>query len=215
MRKDKEGAAPAVPAVPIKGAYLNNQGGITLCQPGKEREGFGFVSMLAPALQVIDAPRVEDDEKRIMAGARALSTRVAKECDVTEADMWKRNSSEFRADAAAVLAAVDALPIARQAQPTDELRKAVREMARMLGDSEWAEQLICDPDAIELQGEIARLVCMYNELRAKAQPTEHDAVLSKAEEIARCYDQGTPEGHAIADAIGALKSGGNNTEGAA
>lgn len=35
-------------AAPIKGAYLNNQGNVTLCQPGREREGFGFVSMLAP-----------------------------------------------------------------------------------------------------------------------------------------------------------------------
>jgi hypothetical protein len=37
----------------IPGAYLNSQGGITLCQPGKEREGFGFVSMICAVPDVV------------------------------------------------------------------------------------------------------------------------------------------------------------------
>lgn len=41
----------AEPVVPVKGAFLNNQGGVTLCKSGWERESHGFASMLfaAPA----------------------------------------------------------------------------------------------------------------------------------------------------------------------
>lgn len=75
------------------------------------------------------------------------------------------------------ITALAAQPV-EAAGPTDELRRAVREMARMLEENEWAEQLLSDPDAVALESEITRLVGLYNGLTgeaagsaAKAEPT--------------------------------------------
>jgi hypothetical protein len=294
----KMGAEPAAPAVPFNledsEQYRMQMAAICTAALGywSESEGIKpeydtpalrdvaklyakYEALGAPAVPVIDAPRVEDDQWIFDLAAEHEERGNGLYGPVT-----------FSAEG---LANFVHAAIARQAQPTDELRKAVREMARMLEAREWAEHVSSDPDAAALEGEITNLVGLYNELREKAQPTDlskrlrqiasedtspyfctnvpkddlraaadeidryyggmlawkqtaekkdrdwnearmarendrvavraqptdRDAVLSKAEEIARCYDQGTPEGHAIADAIGAMKSGGSTTEGAA
>ncbi|MBD8531515.1 MULTISPECIES: hypothetical protein [unclassified Massilia] len=87
----------------------------------------------------------------------------------------------------------------------------VKSMASMLANREWAEDLGLTGDLADLQGQITELVGRANS------GSSADAVieaLTEAENIARCHDLGTPDGHTIADAIAALRNKAAGAEGA-
>jgi hypothetical protein len=119
---------------PVRGAFLNKQGGVTLCQNGKERESFGFAGYLygAPVPAVPAHQAVAAEGVKVLEGYKLVPVDPTPEMDAAgedsigsrgHCDCGNPNGAGASSIYSAMLAAAPVPPVSAAEQPGDEQAK--------------------------------------------------------------------------------------------